>query len=84
MKAWRNMPEAEISKIKNEQCFNCIYFDIHDRKSGKALVSDTCNYAIITGRCRHCSPLECKKKGFYTEKKKRRGQKPRKGVLPLC
>lgn len=72
---WADLTEIEIRNIKLKQCLKCYYFTKRSEK-GSVTVDDICDYAGVTGKCRHCSPLECKEKGFF-EPKRGRKRKPR-------
>jgi hypothetical protein len=39
-------------------CQNCFFFSVNDR---------TCNYLIVTGKCRNCTPTNTKCKAKLTE-----------------
>lgn len=64
MKKWSEMTQAEIDKLKREQCVKCKYLS-GERNYG--LTRQTCDYIGITGRSRGCSPLECQEKGIFKE-----------------
>lgn len=65
-KKWSEMNENDIAKLKQKQCQYCYYYSRNESVSG------TCDYALITGHRRPCSPLECEEKRVFTFKKRRR------------
>jgi hypothetical protein len=73
MKKWTEMTQADIDRIKREQCITCEYLS---KRKSEGIVASTCDYLLITGSRRGCSPLECKKKGIYKKKtgKRRRNE----------
>lgn len=70
---WSKITEAEIRKIKRQDCSNCGYsaiiFNTSKINGSKIL---TCMYICHTGKRRPCRPGECKKKGVYKPKRRRR------------
>lgn len=64
MKKWSEMTEREIFHLKKEQCSKCIYYV---RNTGSSPANSTCDYLLLMGHRRGCSPLNCKEKGVYEE-----------------
>lgn len=62
-KSWAKLTEAEINRNKKNTCEKCAYFS----RSGGTITNGSryCEYLLITGHMRRCSPLECKKKGVF-------------------
>ena len=77
IRKWKDVSKEEILKLKKEQCSKCVYFS---RAYKELYESCTCDYILITGHRRGCSPLECKEKGIFKPKK---GQKKKKGERPI-
>ena len=66
-KPWRNMTEKEIQKIKNKYCTKCVYYANENN-----IRSIYCDYINKEGKRRPCRPGECKEKGVFKAKSKRR------------
>lgn len=62
-KPWKDMTPHEIYKLKINQCVNCEYFSRGDNNS-----YGTCDYILVEGHSRRCSPLLCKVKGIFKPK----------------
>lgn len=62
-KSWSELTEAEINRNKRNTCEKCLYFS----RDGSTTTAGSrhCEYLLITGHRRGCSPLECKKKGIF-------------------
>ena len=61
-KQWARMSEAETNAFKKKVCRTCTHFGTTRPDS---YATATCNYFNDVGRCRICSPLRCKEKGYY-------------------
>ncbi len=66
-KPWRDMTTKEINAIKTKDCSKCIYF-----ANEQNIHSSHCNYLGEKGKRRPCRPGECKEKGVFKAKAKRR------------
>lgn len=68
-KKWSDMTEADVQRLKRQQCIRCHYFSrtAVDKRSGSA--TGICDYLTIEGHSRGCSPLECTEKGIYRPRK---------------
>lgn len=67
-KPWAEMTDQEINKHKRQQCSKCQYLS---RKNGKTyLVATPCDYLLITGHRRGCSPLDCVTYGVFKPREK--------------
>ena len=66
-KSWSNMTTKEINAIKIKDCSKCIYFT-----NGQNPHSSYCNYLGEKGKRRPCRPGECREKGVFKAKAKRR------------
>lgn len=77
-KPFIELTDREVTQLKREQCMKCIYVQ---GCTGKANVQEmVCNYLEIM-RCRRpCSPLECKEKGVFIQKKRGRTRIGRKAL----
>lgn len=62
-KGWGKLTETEINRNKKNTCEKCVYFS----RGGESNTLGTrhCEYLLITGHMRGCSPLDCKKKGIF-------------------
>lgn len=69
MKEWYEMTETEISALKRRQCYKCAYYS---RTGGEYASAGTCNYIVVEGHRRGCSPLECLEEGKFKPKNGRR------------
>ncbi|MDO4647946.1 MAG: hypothetical protein Q4B26_04785 [Eubacteriales bacterium] len=69
-KTWFEMTEQETNAFKRETCQKCE----HATNTSQTVATLTCSYFEDEGHCRHCTPLECKEKGFY-KPKVRKGQR---------
>lgn len=75
MKKWSELTETEINQNKKKHCEKCLYFS----RGGETNTTGSrfCEYLLITGRSRGCSPMECKEKEIFTPRPKgrRRGNR---------
>lgn len=72
-KDWSEMAEQEIYKLKKKQCTKCKYFS---HQNGKQAVSAVpCDYLLITGHSRGCSPLDCVSYDIFKLAKDRKRRK---------
>lgn len=71
-KPWAEMTDKEVYKHKLKQCIKCKYFSHQYGK--KSVVAVPCDYLLITGKRRGCSPLDCVTYGVFerAENRKRR------------
>lgn len=69
-KKWSEMSDSDVVKLRKKQCRYCYYYSQHDKS-----VSGTCDYLLITGHRRPCSPLDCEEKRIFTFKKRRRSRR---------
>lgn len=82
-KSWSELTEAEINRNKRNTCEKCLYFS----RDGSTTTAGSrhCEYLLITGHRRGCSPLECKKKGIFKARPTGRRRINRacvQGILP--
>ena len=68
------MTGAEIKKLKADQCSKCVYYGGMSKNQKET----TCDYLLITGHSRGCSPLECKEKGAFLQ-----GNRTQRRTRPL-
>lgn len=61
-KKWSEVTGKEIYRIKQQQCAKCYYFS---RAQGDISSGSTCDYILIEGHRRGCSPLQCQEKGIF-------------------
>lgn len=61
---WKDLTEDEVNKRKREVCKNCFYLRISSGPKDY-IVRGTCDYMLIEGHMRPCSPLECVEKGVF-------------------
>lgn len=62
-KKWSEMTEQEVNSHKRKQCVKCQYLS---RQNGKSVISAVpCDYLIVNGHSRGCSPLDCKIFGVF-------------------
>lgn len=73
-KRWADMTSMEIYHLKQNQCCRCYYFSLGQ---GKENVCGTCDYLIVEGHSRGCSPLECVDKGVFRNRPKNHKRKAR-------
>ena len=69
-KNWSEMTEQEIYKLKKQQCIKCKYFSHQYGK--QAVLSVPCDYLLIKGHSRECSPLDCIPSGVFEPVKNRK------------
>lgn len=67
MKKWSEMTEAEINQLKSRQCIRCAYLI---RQTGNHYATMMCDYILIEGHRRGCSPLECMGGAFKSKHKR--------------
>lgn len=67
-KKWAEMTDHDIAVLKHKQCSKCKYFS----RLSEGSANSTCDYISIVGHSRGCSPLECKERGIYKPKEKKR------------
>lgn len=72
IKKWSEMTVKEIIQLKRTQCSKCLYYS---RATTTNASSSCCEYLIIKGHSRGCSPLECKERGIFNPKPRRRRKK---------
>ena len=73
-KKWSDMTEKEIIEHKKKQCVNCEYLSSENIKD--RLPAMTCDYLLIVGHRRGCSPLDCMIYGAF--KPRKNGKKARR------
>ena len=69
-KPWSEMTEKEIYKLKKQQCTKCQYFS--HQNGQHAVMAVPCDYLLITGKRRGCSPQDCKTYGVFKLSKSRK------------
>jgi len=70
MKKWSELTETEINQNKKKHCEKCLYFSRGEDTN--ATGSRFCEYLLITGHSRGCSPMECKEKEIFAPRPKGR------------
>lgn len=75
--AWKDLTPVQINKFKREVCKGCEYSSCYSG-NGDFMGAVTCDYSAITGSCRLCSPLECKERGFYLPRTRKRKAKAKR------
>lgn len=70
MKQWSELTEAEINQNKKKHCEKCLYFS----RGGGTNTNGAryCEYLLIEGHMRGCSPLKCREKGTFKPRPKDR------------
>lgn len=68
MKKWSELTEREINHNKKKHCEKCLYFS----RGGDTNTTGSrfCEYLLITGHSRGCSPMKCKEKEIFTPRPK--------------
>ena len=61
-KDWATRTDEEIWALKKKQCSKCYYFSV---SKGTHVTVGTCDYILLEGHTRGCSPFECKEKGIF-------------------
>ena len=69
-KPWHMLTRAEINQHKREVCRHCEYLT-----TGEYIKNRTCEYGLMTGHSRLCSPFDCIRLGkFKPREGSRRGK----------
>ena len=66
----KSRTERDCAKIKQRDCVHCKYFG-----SDTQVYYSFCNYLEITGMERPCIAGDCRKKGVFLEKRRRKKAK---------
>lgn len=66
IKEWSRLSDAEVNRHKAKHCRNCMYLSRHT----SSFTNSTCDYMVMTGEMRGCSPLHCDKKKLSTGKRR--------------
>ena len=79
---WARMTDAEISEHKNNVCVKCHYYSFGSGGNNEpSRRYGLCDYILIEGHSRGCSPFECVEKGIFVRKsrgRKKKGMRVRK------
>lgn len=70
MKRWSEYKESEIVDLKKRQCCKCEYYSMGG--ACNLYTHGTCNYILIHKKRRGCSPFECKERGIFKPRTRRR------------
>lgn len=77
-KDWAARTDNEIWALKKKQCSKCYYFSV---SKGTHVTVGTCDYILLEGHTRGCSPFECKEKGIFRPRNVKKKKKALKAVL---
>ena len=77
-KDWATRTDNEIWELKKKQCSKCFYFSV---SKGTHVTAGTCDYILLEGHTRGCSPFECKEKGIFRPRNVKKKKKALQAVF---